>query len=99
MTDKEIIKIVKRVLEKLDLGYDKRKDFPFNVHRDEIVDIKGISKKVHHVTFWTEYEEEFAYMHDLFSAEVDVETFKVLRVNTHHRSICLDVNENRVTEG
>ena len=99
MTDKDIIENVKKVLKKLGLGYDNRKDFPFNVNRDETVDIKGISKKVHHVTFWTEYDEEFAYMHDLFSAEVDFETHKVLRVNTHHRSVHLDDNENRINEG
>lgn len=92
MTDKEIITIVKKQLDKLGLGYDTRKEFPFNVERDVTIDIKGVSKNVHDVSFWTEFDEEFAFFHNLFSAEVDAQTFKVLRVNTHHNSLYLDEN-------
>jgi hypothetical protein len=92
MTDKEIIEIVKKQLDKLGIGYDKRKEFSFSIERDMTTEIKGVSKKVHDVSFWTEFDEEFAFFHNIFSAEVDAETFKVLRVNTHHSSLHLDEN-------
>ena len=98
MTDKEIIEIVKKQLDKLGIGYDKRKEFPFSIERDLTIEIKRVSKKVHDVSFWSEYDEEFAFLHNIFSADVDAETFKVLRVNTHHKSIYLDENGGIISD-